>query len=50
MHQFECEQTPPKNRIQAWVDHFEKYGTVENLNVANKNRLSHLGRPKEADS
>ena len=47
MHQFKCEKAPSKSRIQNWVDHFEKYGTVENLNAASENRLSHSGRPKK---
>ena len=47
MHQFECEKTPSKSRIQNWVDHFEKYGTVENLNAASDNRPSHSGHPKK---
>ena len=47
MRQFECEKAPSKSRIQNWVDHFEKYGTVENLNAANENRPSHSGRPKK---
>ena len=47
MHQFECEKAPSKSRIQNWVDQFEKYGTVENLNAANENRPSHSGRPKK---
>ena len=29
------------------VGHFEKYGSVENLNAANENRPSHSGRPKK---
>ena len=47
MCQFECEKAPSKSRIQNWVDHFEKYGTVENLNAASENRPSHSGRPKK---
>ena len=47
MRQFECEKAPSKSRIQNWVDHFEKYGTVENLNAASENRPSHSGRPKK---
>ena len=47
MRHFECEKAPAKSRIQNWVDHFEKYGTVENLNAANENRPSHSGRPKK---
>ena len=47
MHQFECEKAPSKSRIQNWVDHFEKYGTVENLNAASENRPNHSGRPKK---
>ena len=47
MHQFECEKAPSKSRIQSWVDHFEKYGTVENINAASENRPSHSGRPKK---
>ena len=47
MHQFKCEKAPSKSRIQNQVDHFEKYGTVENLNAASKNRPSHSGRPKK---
>ena len=47
MHQFECEKAPSKSRIQNWVDHFEKYGTVENLNAASEKRPSHSGRPKK---
>ncbi|CAM1304959.1 Uncharacterised protein r2_g1479 [Pycnogonum litorale] len=47
MHQFECEKAPSKSRIQNWVDHFEKYGTVENLNAASENRPGHSGRPKK---
>ena len=47
MRQFECEKAPSKIRIQNWVDHFEKYGTVENLNAASENRPSHSGRPKK---
>ena len=29
------------------MDHFEKYGTVENLNTASENHPSHSGRPKK---
>ena len=47
MRQFKCEKAPSKSRIQNWVDHFEKYGTVENLNAASENCPSHLGRPKK---
>ena len=47
MHQFECEKAPSKSRIQNWVDHFEKYGTVDNLNAASENRPSHSGRQKK---
>ena len=47
MRQFECEKAPSKSRIQNWVDHFEKYGTVENLNAASENRPSHSGRLKK---
>ena len=47
LHQFECEKASSKSRIQNWVDHFEKYETVENLNAASKNRPSHSGRPKK---
>ena len=47
MLQFECEKAQPKSRSQNWVDHFEKYGTVENLNAAIENRPSHSGRPKK---
>ena len=47
MHLFKCEKAPSKSRIQNWVDHFEKYGTVENLNAVSENRPSHLGRPKK---
>ena len=47
LHQFECEKAPSKSRIQNWVDHFEKYGTVENLNATSENRPSHSGRPKK---
>ena len=47
MHQFECENVPSKSRIQNWVYHFEKYGTVENLKAASESRPSHLGRPKK---
>ena len=47
MHQFKCEKAPSKSRIQNWVDHFEKYETVENLNAASENRPSHSGRPKK---
>ena len=47
MHQFKCEKAPSKSRIQNWVDHFEKYGIVENLNATSENRPSHSGRPKK---
>ena len=47
MHQFKCEKASSKSRIQNWVDHFEKYGTVENLNTASENRSSHSGHPKK---
>ena len=47
MRQFECEKASSKSRIQNWVDHFEKYGTVENLNAASENHPSHSGRPKK---
>lgn len=47
MRQFEFEKAPSKSRIKNWVDHFEKYGTVENLNAASENRPSHSGRPKK---
>ena len=47
MRQFECEKAPSKSRIQNWVDHFEKYGTMENLNATSENRPSHLGCPKK---
>ena len=47
MHQFKCEKTPSKSRIQNWVDYFGKYGTVENLNAASENRSSHSGRTKK---
>ena len=47
MRQFECEKAPSKSRIQNWVDHFEEYGTVENLNAASENRPTHSGRPKK---
>ena len=47
MRQFECGKAPSKIRIQSWVDHFEKYGTVKNLNAASENRQSHSGRPKK---
>ena len=50
MRQFECEKAPSKSRIQNWVDYFEKYGTVENLNAASENRPSHSGRPKKRTS
>ena len=45
MRQFECEKAPSKSRLQNWVDHFEKYGTVENLNASSENRPSHSGHP-----
>ena len=47
MPQFKCEKAPSKSRIQNWVDQFEKYGTVENLNAASENSPSHSGRPKK---
>ena len=47
MRQFECEKAPSKSRIQNWVDHFEKYGTVGNPNAASENSPSHYGRPKK---
>ena len=47
MHQFKCEKAPSKSRIQNWVDHFEKYGTMENLKADSENRPSHSGRPKK---
>ena len=47
MHQFKCEKALSKSRFQNWVDHFEKYGTVESLNAACENRPSHWGRPKK---
>ena len=47
MCQFECEKAPSKSRIQNWVDHFEKYETVENLNAASENCPSHSGHPKK---
>ena len=47
MCQFECEKAPSKSRIQNWVDHFKKYGTLENLNYASKNRPRHSGHPKK---
>ena len=36
MHQFECEKASSKSRIQNWVNHSEKHGTVENLNAASE--------------
>ena len=47
MRQFECEKAPSKSRIQNCVDHFKKYGTVENLNAASENCPNHSGRPKK---
>ena len=47
MHQFKCEKAPSKSIIQKWVDHFEKYGTVGNLNPASENFPSHSGRSKK---
>ena len=47
MCQFKCEKAPSKSRIQNWVDHSEKYGTMESLNAASENRPSHLRRPKK---
>ena len=47
MHQFKCIKALSKSRIQNWADHFEKYGTVENLNAACENRPSHSGCPKK---
>lgn len=47
MNHFECEKAPSKSRIQNWVDHFEKYGIVENLNAASDTRRSHSGRPRK---
>ena len=47
MRQIECEKAPSKSRIQNWVDHFEKYGTWEDLNAASENRQRHSGRPKK---
>ena len=47
VHQFQCEKAPPKSRIQNWMDHFENYGTVGNLNAASDNRPSHSGRPRK---
>ena len=40
-------KAPSKSRIQNWVDHFEKYGTVENVNVASENRPNRAGRKCE---
>ena len=47
MLQFECQKAQSKSRSQNWVDHFEKYGTVENLNATIENRPSHSGCPKK---
>ena len=47
MRQFKCEKAPSKSRFQNWVNHFEKYGTVESLKAASENRPSHSGRPKK---
>ena len=47
MRQFECKKAPSKSRIQNWVDHFKKYGTMENLNDASENCPSHSGCPKK---
>ena len=47
MRQFKCEKAPSKSRFQNWVDHFEKYGTVESLKAASENHPSHSGRPKK---
>ena len=47
MRRFKCEKAPSKSRFQNWVDHFEKYGTVESLNAASENRSSHSGRPQK---
>ena len=49
IRQFKCEKASFKSRIQNWVDHIEKCGTVENLNAASENRPSHSGRPNRAD-
>ena len=37
----------PKAEFRTGWDHFEKYGTVENLNAASENLPSHTGRPKK---
>ena len=47
MLKFECGKAPPESRIQNWVDQFEKYGTVENLNASSKNHQSHSGRSRK---
>lgn len=43
---FEMDRAPPKSVIQDWVNKFEKFGSVLNLNTKTPDRSSHSGRPR----
>ena len=43
---FEMDKSPGKSVIQDWVNKFEKFGTVLNLNSKCDERPTHSGRPR----
>ena len=46
VHQCECEKAHSKSRFQEWVDHFESYETVENVNATSDNRPNQSRRTR----
>ena len=49
LHSFGKEKAPGRARIHAWMNKFSDHGTVENLNKASKNRITHSGRKRVRD-
>ena len=40
------DRAPEKKIIQSWVNKFEAFGTIENLNWKSERRVSYSGRRK----
>ena len=44
---FETENEPPKSTVQGWINMFDEFGTVGNVNKASDDRPTHSGRPRK---
>ena len=41
------ENVPPKSTLQGWINKFDEFGTVENVNKASDDKPTHSGRPRK---